>query len=390
MAPLLSPSCLPPDGSCTLVDVRSPSAHAYDTIPGALSVPDIVKRAEEGTLTEAAFRKPLLLFCMYGRESAPMAERLRDLGYDASILEGGFSAFIRSSLPERNIGEEVMEDLGKKDVKKKLLNRFTRAIREFDLLAPGDRIAVCISGGKDSMLMAKLFQQLKKSRKDPFDLVFLSMDPGYSPLNREVIEADARALDIPLTFFSTPIFDAVDQVGDKPCFLCARMRRGYLYRKAQELGCNKIALGHHFDDVIETTLMAMLWGGQAQTMVPKVRSENVPGMELIRPMYYIREEDILAWRDRHSLHFIQCACHFTEGTGNSREHTASRRLQTKLLIRELKKDNPYVEGNIFNSMQHVNLDTVLSYRLNGVNHEFSEIYANAAGETDRTVPVSEE
>ena len=267
-----------------------------------------------------------------------------------------------------------------------LMTPFTKAIRTWEMLQPGDRVAVCISGGKDSMLMAKLFQELQRCRKDPFELVFLIMDPGYSELNRLVIERNAETLGIPAVFFETPIFDAVDQMTKKPCFMCARMRRGYLYRKARELGCNKIALGHHFDDVIETILMAMLWGGQVQTMMPKLRSRNVEGMELIRPMYYIREDDIKAWRDELGLHFIQCACHFTDTCSSCREDGSpiSKRMETKLLIRRLKETNPYVEANIFNSMQHVDLSSVLSYKLHGVSHEFADLYAQSIPSGDES------
>ena len=365
-------------GAYTLIDVRDSISHDYDTIPGSLSLPDIVEKAREGRLTGPEFSRTLVLFCMRGIESAAMAEELRSMGYDALSLEDGFSGYIRATLSQEDRHRDIEKDLRQKEVKKKLFRNFTRAVREFELVQSGDRIAVCISGGKDSMLMAKLFQQLQSCREQPFELVFLVMDPGYTELNRHVIEQNARTLGIPITVFEAPIFDAVDQMDDKPCFMCARMRRGYLYRKAQELGCNKIALGHHFDDVIETILMAMLWGGQTQTMMPKLHSTHVRGMELIRPMYYIREEDIKAWRDRNGLHFIQCACHFTDTCSSCREDgvPVSKRMETKLLIRRLHETNPYVEGNIFNSMQHVSLDTVLSYTLHGVKHEFPENYAS--------------
>ena len=240
----------------------------------------------------------------------------------------------------------------------------------------GDKIAVCISGGKDSMLMAKLFQELKRHDKFPFELVFLCMDPGYNEENRRIIENNAKLLDIPITFFDTEIFDAVYNIEKSPCYLCARMRRGYLYSKAQELGCNKIALGHHYDDVIETVLMGMLYSGQFQAMMPKLKSTNFEGMELIRPLYFVREEDIKHWRDYNGLHFIQCACRFTDTCTTCRAtgESASKRLETKTLIARLKETNPYVEGNIFKSVENVNLKTVMAYKKDGVKHFFLENY----------------
>ena len=260
--------------------------------------------------------------------------------------------------------------------KEKLFHRFTKAITDFEMVQPYDKIAVCISGGKDSMLMAKLFQELKRHNKFPFELVFLVMDPGYNPENRRQIESNAALMDVPLTIFKSDIFDSVVNVEKSPCYLCARMRRGHLYKKAQELGCNKIALGHHYDDVIETNLMGMLWGGQIQTMMPKLHSTNFAGMELIRPLYYVREEDIIAWRDENKLQFLRCACRFTERLeqeAGDRE-SASKRKETKQLIAMLKKTNPSVEANIFNSMHNVALDAVIAYKTKGVKHHFLESY----------------
>ncbi len=257
-----------------------------------------------------------------------------------------------------------------------LFSRFTRAIREYDLIQPGDRIAVCISGGKDSMLMAKLFQEVLRFTKIPFEVVFLAMDPGYSEENRRALEENAAWMHVPLTIAETQIFDAVDKVEKNPCYLCARMRRGHLYHEAQLRGCNKIALGHHYDDVIETILMGMLHGGQIQTMMPKLHSDHFPGMELIRPMYLIREDDIERWRDANGLHFLACACHFTQNCSTVREDgsSVSKRAETKQLIRELKKTNPYVESNIFRSVENVNLSTVIAYKQDGVVHRFTEDY----------------
>ena len=257
-----------------------------------------------------------------------------------------------------------------------LMTPFTKAIRTYELLSPGDRVAVCISGGKDSMLMAKLFQELQRHRKFPFGLVFLCMDPGYNEANRRLIEENAASLGIPLEFFSTDIFNVVDGIPKSPCYLCARMRRGHLYRQAQLRGCNKIALGHHFDDVIETVLMGLLWSGQFQTMMPKIRSKNFPGMELIRPMTLIREEEIVAWKNHLNLKFLQCACHFTETCSSLRPDggSGSKRMETKTLIRRLRETNPDVEAHLYNAARCVNLDTVLGYKLHGEEHSFLDDY----------------
>ena len=226
------------------------------------------------------------------------------------------------------------------------------------------------------MLMAKLFQELARHRKFEFETVFLVMDPGYSELNRRVIETNAKMLGIPVTIFESDIFDVVDNIDKSPCYLCARMRRGYLYSKAKELGCNKIALGHHYDDVIETILMGMLYGAQMQTMMPKLHSTNFEGMELIRPMYLIREDDIMHWRDYNHLHFIQCACHFTDTCSSCRDDgvSVSKRMETKKIIAELKKTNPFIESNIFHSVENVNLDTVIAYKKDGIVHRFTDDY----------------
>ncbi len=263
----------------------------------------------------------------------------------------------------------------KRRFKEKIFSRFTKGIVEFDMIQPNDKIAVCISGGKDSMLMAKLFQELKRHDKFPFELIFLVMDPGYNEANRNKIEENAEITGVPITIFETEIFNSVYNVEKNPCYLCARMRRGYLYKKAKELGCNKIALGHHFDDVIETTLMSMLWGGQVQTMMPKLKSKNYEGMELIRPMYYVREEDIIAWRDYNELEFLRCACRFTEKLeAENGESSESKRLETKKIIKELKKSNPNIEANIFNSMKNVYIDAVIEYKKDDIKHSFMDEY----------------
>ena len=263
-----------------------------------------------------------------------------------------------------------------KKYRKELWTPFIVAVKRYELVQAGDRIAVCISGGKDSMLMAKLMQELQRHSDVPFELVFLVMDPGYNEINRQKIESNAELLHIPVTIFESNIFAVANNTDKNPCYLCARMRRGHLYSKAKELGCNKIALGHHYDDVIETILMGMLYGGQVQTMMPKLHSTNFEGMELIRPMYLIREDDIKAWRDYNDLHFIQCACRFTDTctTCNSDGSSDSKRMEVKKLIRELKKTNPYVEKNIFRSVENVNLNTIVAYKQNGVTHSFLEGY----------------
>ena len=263
-----------------------------------------------------------------------------------------------------------VEDSIRKRFRKKLFSRFTKAIVEYDLIQPDDKIAVCISGGKDSFVMAKLFQELKRHNKIPFGLVFLVMDPGYNEANRRAIERNAKLLDIPITVFSTDIFDSVSNIEKSPCYICARMRRGHLYHRAKDLGCNKIALGHHYDDVISTILMGMLYGGQVQTMMPKVRSSHFEGMELIRPMYLIREQDIIAWRDYNGLDFLRCACRFTDGKGEE-----GKRKKVKELIRTLAADDPEIEQNIFKSVENVNLSTVLAYKDKaGVKHFFENDY----------------
>ena len=263
-----------------------------------------------------------------------------------------------------------------KKFRKNILSRFTKAVKDYELVKDGDRIAVCISGGKDSMLMAKLFQELKRHNKFPFELTFLVMDPGYHPANRLKLESNAALLQVPITVFESEIFDAVYDVKKSPCYLCARMRRGHLYSKARELGCNKIALGHHYDDVIETILMGMLYGGQIQTMMPKLHSTNFQGMELIRPLYLVREETIKRFRDYHELEFLQCACRFTEECAANAQNNQelSKRILVKNLIAQMKKENPFVESNIFKSVENVNLDTVVAYKARGTRHHFLEEY----------------
>lgn len=266
-----------------------------------------------------------------------------------------------------------------KKYRRQLWSPFVQAVKRYELIQEGDRICVCISGGKDSMLLAKLMQMLHRFSDYPFDLAFLVMDPGYNPVNRKKIEENAKRLAIPITIYETQIFDIANMTEKSPCYLCARMRRGNLYAKATELGCNKIALGHHFSDVIETTLMGMLYGAQLQGMMPKLHSRNFEGMELIRPLYEVHEDDIKAWRDYNGLEFIQCACRFTENTTiQSNMESNSKRMETKMIIRKLKEINPSVEDNIFNSLHNVSLDTFLEYKSNGIRHSFLDDYEDAA------------
>lgn len=290
-----------------------------------------------------------------------------------------------NEMKEQMRKESVTEELSKqqqveKSLRKKfhrqIFSRFAKAINHYELLKEGDKVAVCISGGKDSMLLAKLFQELQKHRKFNFELVFLVMDPGYNEANRRQIEYNANMLGIPLTIFESDIFDSVFTIEKSPCYLCARMRRGHLYNKAKELGCNKIALGHHYDDVIETILMGMLYGGQVQTMMPKLHSTNFEGMELIRPLYLVREDDIKHWRDYNELTFLQCACRFTEKTEVSNEDGSneSKRQEIKELIARLKEINPFVESNIFKSVENVNLSTIIAYKKDGQRHHFLDEY----------------
>ena len=256
--------------------------------------------------------------------------------------------------------------------RKQLWSPFVLAVKKYSLIEEGDKIAVCISGGKDSMLLAKLMQELHRHSETPFELVFLVMDPGYNELNRKKIEENAELLHVPIEIFGTDIFAAsVAAAADSPCYLCARMRRGHLYAKAKELGCNKIALGHHKSDVIETTLMGMLYGGQVQGMLPRIKSTNFEGMELIRPLYCVLEEDILRWKEHNGLDFIACACKFTEATA-AETPVFSARKRVKELIAALKKENPNVESNIFQSIHNVQLDTLVGYKQCGKVHSFLE------------------
>ena len=256
--------------------------------------------------------------------------------------------------------------------KKTLFHRFIGAVKDYELISKGDKIAVCISGGKDSMLLAKLMQELSKHGEYPFDMEFIVMNPGYAPQNLQKIIDNSQILGIPVKIFETDIFNSVFHIEKNPCYLCARMRRGHLYKYAQSLGCNKIALGHYFDDVVETILMGMLYGAQVQTMMPRIKSSNFDGMELIRPMYYIREKDIISWRNYNKLEFLQCACRFTEQNALLDGTGTSKRQEVKNLIKEMKKVNPQVDINIFRSVERVNLSTIIGYYNEDEEHNFLE------------------
>ncbi len=262
-----------------------------------------------------------------------------------------------------------------KKYRKPIWNKFIAAVKDYKLIEPNDKIAVCISGGKDSMLLAKLMQMLNRYSEFPFSLVFLVMDPGYSTPNRQQIEENARLLEIPITVFETNIFNVANKTEKYPCYLCAKMRRGHLYNKAKSLGCNKIALGHHFSDVIETTVMSMFYGSQLQAMIPKVHSTNFEGMELIRPLYCVHEDSIIAWRNYNNLTFLQCACRFTENSAASVDGIGeSKRQEIKQLIKALKKTNPNIEKSIFRSIHNVHIDTFAGYKTKGERHSFLENY----------------
>ena len=362
-----------PAESYELFDIRGEIERAHGILPNSMasSADVLMENPPEDK------EKKIIICCSRGQISRDIAEELQEQGYEAYSLKGGYVGWLMADMKKKEADDvcEHVELSIRKKFKKKIWSKFTKAVREYELVKEGDRIAVCISGGKDSMLMAKLFQELKRHNKFNFEVKFLVMDPGYSPENRKVIEENVRKMKIPIQIFESNIFESVFEIEKSPCYICARMRRGYLYNFAQQMGCNKIALGHHYDDVIETILMGMLYSAQVQTMMPKLHSTNFEGMELIRPMYLIREDDIKAWRDYNDLHFIQCACKFTDTcTTCNNEENQSKRMEIKKLIAELKKTNPFVEGNIFKSVENVNLDTVVGYKAKGVRHNFLDTY----------------
>ncbi len=359
-----------PEAERLIIDIRDRVSFEYGHIPGAVNIPQ-----NELVPDKLPADRLAVICCKVGQLSREAAEVLSESGVNAVSLAGGYLEWLRINIEKRDITADVELSIRKK-FKKSIWCRFTKAINEYKLVNSGDRIAVCISGGKDSMLMAKLFQELKRHDKFPFEVRFLVMDPGYSPANRRLIEENAASMSIPIEIFESDIFESVFNIEKNPCYICARMRRGYLYSRAKALGCNKIALGHHFDDVIETILMGMLYGGQVQTMMPKLHSTNFEGMELIRPLYLVREADIKHWRDYNGLHFLQCACKFTETCSSCDQNgqTDSKRLEVKHLIAELKKVNPQVEKNIFRSVENVNLSTIIAYKQHGEVRNFLDTY----------------
>ena len=364
-----------------IIDLRGPEEYEKETYPGAVNL--FWEELEEHK-DEIAKDRPVYLICYTGQKSDEIAENLVEQGYEAYSIQNGFHSYLRLKLQrmmeqgeEPEIDCKYVERSIVKRFRKEIWRPFVKGINEYDMIQDGDRIAVCISGGKDSMLMAKLFQELERHGKKNFEVEYLVMNPGYNDINYQTILDNAKFLEVPITVFESDIFNTVakDDIGGSPCYLCARMRRGHLYSQAQKLGCNKIALGHHFDDVIETIVMGMLYGGQIQTMMPKIHSTNFEGMELIRPMYLIREDDIKHWRDYNKLHFIQCACRFTESCAScGGTEKGSKRAEIKELIKMLSERSDVIEKNIFRSVENVNLNTIIAYKKDGVKHHFLDEY----------------
>ena len=373
------------DKKIIILDVRREEDYNRGTFEGARNLPieDFSVEAYQKLLEKEGLDSELsvYLLCHTGEKSRDAVEQLESAGYDAYNIEGGYRSLLRLQL-SRYLSKEDEAVQKTRDIERSIIKKFrksvwckfTKAIREYDLIQDGDKIAVCISGGKDSMLMAKLFQELKKHGRNNFELVLLVMNPGYNADNWKIIQDNAKILGIPLTVFESDIFDVVADIDKNPCYLCARMRRGYLYSHAKELGCNKIALGHHFDDVIETVLMGMLYSGKIETMMPKLHSTNFEGMELIRPMYLIKEEDIKAWRDYNGLHFIQCACRFTENCATCGGGRGSKRDEMKELIAHFRTMSPLIEKNIFRSIHNVNLKTIIGYHKGDMEYNFLDDY----------------
>lgn len=361
-----------------IIDIRSREDFEKETIPGAINIPLDGFQVSQLDMNQ---EKPIYILCHTGERSKDVVDALQLAGYQAFNIEGGYRSFLRLNLSRLVQKEdEITERRGDiersiiKKYKKTVWRQFTKGINEYELIQDGDKIAVCISGGKDSMLLAKLMQELKKHGRNNFEVEFLVMNPGYNEENWTIIENNAKLLGIPIKVFHTEIFDIVAGVDDSPCYLCARMRRGYLYAKAKELGCNKIALGHHYDDVIETILMGMMYNGQIETMMPKLHSTNFEGMELIRPLYLVKEAAIKAWRDSNDLHFIQCACRFTENCASCGGAKGSKRDEMKELIAQFRQKDEIIEKNIFRSVENVNLAKVIGYKKDKKKYNFLENY----------------
>ncbi|MBQ7371086.1 MAG: ATPase [Blautia sp.] len=375
-----------------VTDVRSFEDFRRGSVPGAVNIP---KEEFEERRDELPEGKTVYVLCHTGEHSAEIVETLEKDGVDAWNVQGGYRAFLRMQLSrfmaeEQSIHEktaEIERSIIKK-FRKPIWRRFTKAINDYRLIQEGDKIAVCISGGKDSMLMAKLLQEILRHGKLHFELVFLVMNPGYNADNWKIIQDNAKLLGIPLTVFESNIFDTVATIEKNPCYLCARMRRGYLYSKAKELGCNKIALGHHYDDVIETILMGMFYGGKIETMMPKLHSQHFAGMELIRPLYLIKEAEIKAWRDYNQLHFIQCACRFTENCATCGGGRGSKRDEMKELIAKFRQESDFIESNIFKSVHNINLRTVIGYHKDDTCYNFLDDY-EAYARTEEDIAADE-
>ena len=365
-----------------LLDIRPEEEFKKGSINHAINIPATAFFEDfDRQIKNIDKSKTVYVLCHTGEQSMDLAERLAEEGFDAWNITGGYRSFLRLELDVLVKKEDVVANRTAeiersiiKKFRKQIWSRFTKAIKEYQLVQEGDKIAVCISGGKDSMLLAKLFQELQKHGKIKFDLEFLVMNPGYNEENWAIVQNNAKLLGVPITVFNSEIFDVVADIEKSPCYLCARMRRGFLYSNAQKLGCNKIALGHHFDDVIETILMGMFYGGKIETMMPKLHSQNFEGMELIRPMYLIKELDIKAWRDYNDLHFIQCACRFTENCASCGSEQSSKRDEMKEWISKFREVSDIIEGNIFRSVHNVNLETVIGYHDTKMQYNFLDDY----------------
>lgn len=360
-----------------IVDIRTEDDYKRGSLQNAINIPMAQLKERMAQLPK---NKTIYLLCHTGERSVDYVEMLDDAGYDAVNISGGYRSFLRKQLSLMVQDEDLQTRT--KEIERTIIKRyrksiwrpFIKGIQEYDLIQENDKIAVCISGGKDSMLMAKLLQELQRHGKFHFELVFLVMNPGYNADNWKIIENNAKVLGIPLTVFESDIFDVVADIEQNPCYLCARMRRGHLYAHAKELGCNKIALGHHFDDVIETILMGMLYSAKIETMMPKLHSKNFEGMELIRPMYLIKEEAIKTWRDYNKLHFIQCACRFTENCATCGGGRGSKRDEMKDLIAQFRRTSDVIETNIYNSVRNINLKTVIGYHKGDEKYCFLDDY----------------
>lgn len=373
-----------------VVDIRPEDQYQRGTFPGAVNLP-MAEFEDRKTELELYKDKEIYLMCHTGERSLEYVQDLIADGYDAGNVTGGYRSYLKLTLT-RFVQKDSKEQLAERtrEIERSIIKKFrrsvwrpfTKALNEYQLVQEGDKIAVCISGGKDSMLMAKLFQELKRHGKVNFEVVFLVMNPGYNEDNWNIILNNAKLLGIPLTVFESDIFDTVATIDKNPCYLCARMRRGYLYSKAKELGCNKIALGHHFDDVIETILMGMLYSAKIETMMPKLHSQNFEGMELIRPMYMIKEEGIKAWRDYNKLQFIQCACRFTENCSTCGGGRKSKRDEMKELVEQFRNISGVIDTNIFNSIHNINLNTVIGYHKDDMKYNFLDDYDTKGKKTE--------